>query len=100
MVKFRQKSKEGQLKLRYEILSHYSNGTPICKCCGENEFKFLSIDHVFNDGAEERKRIGNNVQLLYWIKRNNFPPDRYQVLCYNCNLAKGFYGSCPHKNNA
>ena len=71
-----------------------------CICCGETMFEFLSIDHKRNDGAKERKRLGNRVkpglQMLRYIIKMKFPK-RYQLLCFNCNMAKGFYGKCPHK---
>ena len=34
--------------------------------------------------------------LHKWIKDNNFP-DGFQILCHNCNQAKGYYGICPHE---
>jgi hypothetical protein len=71
---------------------------------------FLTIDHVNNDGAKERKanysqqRLGSNKTIgtsdLYskYLKE----PIRMdlQVLCANCNTAKqnrkNFGGKCPH----
>lgn len=75
----------------------YSSSPPFCKCCGEKEYKFLTIDHI--NGVSNRKHrneIGRGGSALYsWLVRNNFPPG-FQVLCYNCNCAKGHYGVCPH----
>ena len=28
----------------------------------------------------------------------NYYPKNLQILCHNCNMAKGFYGECPHYN--
>jgi hypothetical protein len=83
-------------KIRLEVLSHYSNGAMKCVCCGEAEIKFLSIDHINGGGNQHRKQTVRGTDFYLWLRRNNFP-DGYQVLCHNCNLAKGFYGSCPHK---
>jgi hypothetical protein len=81
-------------RLRREMLDAYGGR---CACCGESEPKFLAIDHIHNDGASHRKEVGGGGSQLYaWLKRNNFPKDRFQLLCHNCNLAKGFYGECPH----
>jgi hypothetical protein len=55
---------------------------------------FLQIDHVNNDGKQHRKVIGQG-RTYFWLKKNNFPSD-FQVLCANCNFAKGHYGTCPH----
>lgn len=69
-----------------------------CACCGENTIEFLTVDHINNDGAEDRKGNGNKLggKLYRWLIKNNFPQGMYQILCYNCNCAKGFFGYCPH----
>lgn len=84
------------LRKRIACLTHYSKGDiPECCCCGEREVKFLSIDHINGGGNKHRKaeRISN---IFHYLARNGFP-EGYQTLCHNCNMAKGFYGSCPHQ---
>ncbi len=34
--------------------------------------------------------------LFKWIINNGYP-DYLQILCLNCNKAKGSYGKCPHE---
>lgn len=84
-------------KLKNIILDHYGNK---CACCGEIIYEFLTVDHINNDGAEHRRKLGNigkSGRLFYdWIIKNNFPPI-FQILCWNCNWAKWRYGTCPHK---
>lgn len=82
-----------QQGIRVDAIKHYGGS---CFCCGESQLEFLAIDHIFNDGAGERKVVGSGSKFYYWLRDNNYPPFRYQVLCHNCNLAKGFYGACPH----
>jgi hypothetical protein len=65
-----------------------------CKCCGESNWAFLEFDHVNNDGAQHRKELSGQ-KLVPWIIKNNYP-DTIQLLCSNCNKAKGLYGGCPH----
>ena len=79
------------------VLKHYGDK---CTCCGETRREFFTLDHVNNDGAKFR-RIGIKGQekLWYWIIRNNYP-NVIQILCWNCNAAKAFYGCCPHKSEA
>jgi adenylate kinase family enzyme len=81
-------------KLRQEIFSYYGTS---CICCDESEIKFLTIDHIENNGSEHRKseKVGSGGSFYAWLKRNNFPSG-FQVLCWNCNSAKGMYGTCPH----
>lgn len=85
-------------KLKKEVFEHYSNDLVICNCCGESEIKFLAIDHINGDGNKERKNTkSKGGQKTYrWLRKNGYPLG-YQVLCHNCNMAKGFYGICPHK---
>lgn len=80
-------------KIRIECLLHYGNGDPKCVCCGEKELKFLALDHIEGGGTKHRKGLGN---ISNWAKSNGFPPI-FQILCHNCNCAKGYYGFCPHE---
>lgn len=76
-------------------------GGAVCKCCGETGFEFLTIDHIDGRGAEHRKEIGGTSRnICAWLKRNGFPPG-FQILCYNCNIARHWNGGiCPHKRQA
>jgi len=85
--------KKYNLNLRLACLNYYSKGLLDCTCCGEKMLQFLSIDHIEGGGRRHREEIGN---MYRWLISNSFP-EGYQVLCHNCNLAKGFYGQCPHK---
>jgi hypothetical protein len=62
---------------------------------GEQDVHFLALDHINNDGNKSRAKYGSGLSYFYMLKRKNFPPG-YQILCHNCNLAKAFYGTCPH----
>jgi hypothetical protein len=101
----RQPDLEGQRGLTYRqrsrlaVLCHYGGDPPICACCGEHRLAFLAIDHVDGSGKTHRRQIGTNpgsYGMHRWIQRHGYPPG-FRVLCHNCNLAIGFYGSCPHE---
>ena len=81
--------------LREIIFKHYGKE---CNCCGEKEIKFLTIDHVHGGGAKDRRTMALPT-FMRKIISENFPKDKYQILCYNCNISKGLYGQCPHKGN-
>ena len=96
---------------RLEVLQYYSkrlskSNIPCCRCCGEkSHVDFLAIDHIAGrkemDSEPELVKLGYSSSkivdsLQYWIKKNNFPKG-FQVLCHNCNIAKGHYGECPHE---
>jgi len=77
-------------------------GGYVCACCGEKEPKFLSLDHVHNDGAKWRKetlgsRLATGWQTYRWLLKHGLPAG-YQVLCMNCNFGKRMNGGvCPHQ---
>lgn len=93
---YKEVSARKRLKLRLEVLTHYSSGTPACACCGETEIKFLAIDHINGGGNAHRKSIPRGHYIYQWLRNEKYP-DGFQVLCHNCNMAKGFYGICPHQ---
>lgn len=71
-------------------------GKPKCSCCGENNLGFLTIDHINNDGAKDRRKHKSTWALFIWLKKNNYP-EGYQILCYNCNMGRAYNdGVCPH----
>ncbi len=75
-------------KIRYEVLSHYSKGEPICNCCNITDLDVLCIDHILGGGKKHRKETNLwGAKLCWYLKRNNFPKG-FQVLCANCNLKK------------
>lgn len=85
-------NKERNRQVRQELIAYYGN---YCACCGEDAYEFLTFDHINNDGAEQKRKIGKG-KLLYYIYEHR--PTDIQILCYNCNCAKGNYGGvCPHQ---
>jgi hypothetical protein len=83
--------------LKTAVLKYYGNSC--CFCCGETNPFFLSIDHINNDGAHERRKLKSNrsgVNFYRWLVMKNFPSG-YQVACHNCNLGRHMNGGvCPH----
>jgi hypothetical protein len=84
-------SESRSTKLKLEVCDAY--GGRKCVCCGETKYCCLTIDHINGGGELHRKSVGH---FYSWIKRNNFPPG-FQVLCWNCNLAKRYNQVCPHQ---
>lgn len=78
--------------LRLTVFESY--GGPMCKCCGETIREFLAVDHIDGQGAMHRRTIQGDI--YNWLKRNNYPAG-FQVLCANCNAAKGANKKCPHQ---
>ena len=91
-------NRQRRRRQRVESLAHYSNGTPVCVCCGEGRVEFLCFDHIQGGGAQHRKSGGGVINIATWLKNQGFP-DGFQVLCHNCNMSLGFYGYCPHRED-
>jgi hypothetical protein len=89
-------NREYYKRLRMQCLIHYGGSPPKCVCCGEDHIEFLAIDHINGGGNKHRRQLSGNREIYLWLIKNNFP-NGFQILCHNCNLSKGFYGYCPHK---
>ena len=87
------KSRASYVRRWAEILAIYGQ---LCVCCGETESCFLTVDHVLNNGAQDRRERGGNTVLRTWLARNPKSPD-YQILCWNCQWGKRITGVCPHQ---
>jgi hypothetical protein len=84
-------------KLKEEVFRRY--GGLQCACCLEfKDIRFLHIDHKEGGGNAHRKLIGGHSggKFYRWLKKEGWPPG-FQVLCADCNTAKGYYGKCPHE---
>lgn len=69
-----------------------------CACCGEGDLRFLTIDHLNQGGAEHRRQVGGNTSKVYAdIRKQGYPRDKFQVLCWNCHMALRYGDVCPHK---
>lgn len=81
---------------RQKCLEHYGRK---CSYCLQTIEIFLTIDHINNDGAEHRRSMTSNKEsrgragstIYAWLRRNDFP-EGFQILCYNCNIAKHHHG--------
>ena len=85
--------------LKAEIVAEYGGE---CKCCGEKEIDFLTIDHVYGyknrpDLYDHPRKCGTAFYL--WLRKKNYPKEGFALLCFNCNLgrAKSKDGECPHE---
>jgi hypothetical protein len=87
-----EKARDRNKKIKLDVLKAYGNQ---CVCCGEKQYEFLSLDHINNDGAAHRIQT-KRTNIYRWAKASNYP-DTIQLMCFNCNLSKGFFGICPHQ---
>ena len=68
-----------------------------CACCGESELSFLTVEHVNQDGAADRRKHGGNTQLRNWLAKQP-KLEGYEILCWNCQWGRKLNGGiCPHR---
>lgn len=89
----RHKYKNAQDRLRFATIVAYGGK---CACCGNSDREFLQIDHVDGGGNKHLRSLGGRSQSLYRLLRDSGWPDRFRVLCANCNWSRGVHGYCPH----
>ena len=107
------REKENRDYQRSQVLQYYSkhltkSNIPCCNCCGVDIKDFLALDHIAGkkqmDSEPELVKLGYSSKksgrvLINWIIDNGFP-DGFQILCHNCNYAKGMRKNknvCPHQ---
>lgn len=88
---------EYRVRIQAETFEVYGGA---CVCCGEHRKSMLTIDHVNGGGNKHRESLGmtaGGYRFYGWLKRQGWPQDGYQLLCYNCNLSKVRNGGvCEH----
>jgi 5-methylcytosine-specific restriction endonuclease McrA len=75
-------------QLREEFINEYGGQ---CSCCEERRREFLTLEHIH--GRINKTQVHLELERL---KNSGWPTADIQILCFNCNSAKGVYGSCPH----
>src|ERR1700681_4953946 len=72
------KSVDYVLKVKEEVLTHYGKNGRL-QCCWENceitDIDMLSLDHIENDGAEHRRKIGNQggIRMYTQLRQLAYP---------------------------
>ena len=57
----------------------------VCCRCGFADWRALQIDHLNGNGRHDRSRFMNREQFLKAVLEE---PEKYQLLCSNCNWIK------------
>jgi len=80
---YREQSRQAKQRLKDKVFATYG---AICIACGFTDRRALTLDHVLNNGAEERKAIGERGVYRRALAREH--QHEYQVLCMNCQFIK------------
>ena len=96
--KIKAQNKRSHVKIKRNIMNHYSEGKMECKCCGQNYFWHLTIEHINGGGNKHREQVGEGANFYQWLKNNNYP-EGFEVLCYNCNCGRrATNNKCEHRS--
>lgn len=77
-----------------KVLSMYGKS---CAWCLIDRYEVLTVDHVNNDGKRHRAEPEYKKYSNMWgfLAKSEFRPDLFQILCWNCNMAKSLYKVTP-----
>jgi hypothetical protein len=90
----RKRLKERYIELRTKAINIYGGK---CECCGENRYDMLTFDHKKKIPTKDKvKGVKLTYDVIREYEKSGYPNEHYQLLCWNCNMSKGFYGYCPH----
>ena len=86
--------RQRRISIRLEVLTQYSPNNML-RCswtgCLVDDIDMLVLDHISNDGAKERKKLGGKNargwNFYLYLKQLGFPAG-YQTLCCNHNHKK------------
>lgn len=87
-------SKKRRAKAMWDIILNAYGAK--CACCGEEHKRFLTLEHLAQDGKAHRQRRSHATGVYKDVIDQGFPRDKYAVMCLNCNWARRF-GPCPHE---
>lgn len=76
-------SRKAKKKLRDDLFCKYGR---VCAGCGFEDIRALTLDHILNNGADERRAIGE--RGVYLRALNPQHTAEYQILCMNCQFIK------------
>ena len=80
-AKFAAQSRQSKRRLRLRVLECYGS---TCTICGFSDERALTLDHILNNGAEERQALGER-----GVYRRALAPENhheYRMLCMNCQF--------------
>ncbi|SRR6266568_2881710 len=76
---------------KWAVMAHYTNdgGLIYCAQCGDANLRHLEIDHMNEDGREQREKYMRGHNFYPVIIKHHYPDNwGLQVLCATCNSSK------------
>ena len=82
---------------RLELLKQV--GGTKCKICNFSDYRALQVDHLNGGGRKELRENKSIRSVKLYMKHILNNPDRYQILCANCNWIKRYENQETRKIN-
>ena len=79
--KYAAQSRAAKRRLRLKVLDAFGSE---CVICGFSDERALTLDHVLNNGAQERKSLGERGVYLRALKEEYH--SEYRMICMNCQF--------------
>jgi hypothetical protein len=79
--KYNAQSRKAKIKDKLKLFLMYGN---TCAICGFSDMRALSLDHVKNNGNEERRLHG--IRGTYKLAKEKLDLEQYRILCMNCQF--------------
>lgn len=74
---------------KYQLMGLLAKGRPKCAFCGYRDERALQIDHIYNDGKEDRKWHKHRFNFhKYYLRNSHIALFKLQLLCCNCHFMK------------
>lgn len=66
-----------------------AEGRPKCKHCGFRDERVLQIDHIHEDGFNDRKQFKSRYEYFkFYLNNHHIALYKLQLLCCNCHFIK------------
>lgn len=85
--KYRRVSREAKARLKERLFEMYGH---VCSVCMFSDKRALTLDHVNQNGNEERKLLGE--RGVYIRALSEYLPNEYRTLCMNCQFIERHKG--------
>lgn len=89
----RRRTRRRTLATRIRTLTYYGKSGKLLCCargCRVSDIQMLTLDHINNNGKQERESTGKLGWMFYeWLRSKGFPSG-YQTLCANHQIKKEF----------